>query len=121
MTSTPTGIYVPFALARFLDGDAARLGIVAGDRIRRGGALTSSAPSSLNALLAAPDWDRLDAAGKNETDGCSRRRHPDRAGRTPPGAPDRSELSAHVIDLVAAGPDRKRDPRPEDRGIARGR
>ncbi|REE04237.1 fumarylacetoacetate hydrolase family protein [Citricoccus muralis] len=69
MTSTTpapgTGLTAPFAVARFRDGDGdgddggtARLGLVAGERIRALDEADLGAPD-LNAFLAAPDWDRL--------------------------------------------------------------
>ena len=50
----------PFALARYRQGDAVVLGLVAGERIRPLDAADLGA-GDLNAFLAAPDWDRLAA------------------------------------------------------------
>jgi 2,4-diketo-3-deoxy-L-fuconate hydrolase len=55
-----TGPDAPFALARYRDGEAVRLGLVAGDRIRPLDPGALGAPA-LNAFLADPDWDRLGA------------------------------------------------------------
>ncbi|MCW3492595.1 fumarylacetoacetate hydrolase family protein [Microbacterium sp. SSM24] len=56
MASTPPP--VPFALARFRDGDVARLGLVVGDRVRAVDDADLGA-GGLNEFLAAPDWQRL--------------------------------------------------------------
>ncbi|MGM7669880.1 fumarylacetoacetate hydrolase family protein [Microbacterium sp. A93] len=56
--SPETGLDAPFALARFRDGAAVRLGLVAGGRIRPLDGADLGAPD-LNAFLADPDWDRL--------------------------------------------------------------
>lgn len=101
----------PFALARFRDGDAVALGLVAGERIR---ALSSDdlGAASLNAFLAAPDWDRLGALV--DTDGEWMPLAD--VTLTAPVEP-RQVLQAganyrtHVIDLVVAGR-QKTDPRP---------
>lgn len=60
MTTTSAHLTAPFALARFRDGDAVRLGLVAGDRIRPLSAADLGA-ADLNAFLGRPDWDRLGA------------------------------------------------------------
>ena len=53
---TPLDTGIPYALARYREGAGVRLGLVAGDRIRR---LTTDdlGAASLNAFLAAPDWE----------------------------------------------------------------
>ncbi|HEY9308542.1 MAG TPA: fumarylacetoacetate hydrolase family protein [Microbacterium sp.] len=66
MTTTSDGLTAPFALARYRDGDAVRLGLVAGDRIRAVSDDDLGAPG-LNAFLARSDWDRLTALA--EADG----------------------------------------------------
>jgi 2-keto-4-pentenoate hydratase/2-oxohepta-3-ene-1,7-dioic acid hydratase in catechol pathway len=60
MTTTSDGLTAPIAIARYRDGGDARLGLVAGDRIRPLGADDLGA-ADLNAFLAHPDWDRLRA------------------------------------------------------------
>lgn len=58
MTTTSLPLEIPFALARYRDGDAVRLAIVVGDRLRPIGSAELAA-SDLNAFLASPDWQRL--------------------------------------------------------------
>src|SRR5688572_26501522 len=60
MTTTSDGLTAPFALARYRDGDAVRLGLVAGDRIRAVSDDDLGAPG-LNAFLARSEWNRLKA------------------------------------------------------------
>ena len=60
MTTTSAGLTAPIALARYRDGDAVRLGLVAGDRIRPLGPDELGA-ADLNAFLAHADWNRLAA------------------------------------------------------------
>ena len=54
----------PFALARYLVGASARLGLVAADRIRPLDDEDLGA-AGLNAFLAEPDWDRLRALAES--------------------------------------------------------
>ncbi|WP_165143019.1 fumarylacetoacetate hydrolase family protein [Microbacterium endophyticum] len=93
----------PFALARFDNGGRAALGLVAGDRIRE---LTPAelGAEDLNAFLASPDWDRLEAL--TQQDGSW---HPlDDVTLLAPVEP-REVLQAganyrtHVIQLIMAG------------------
>lgn len=96
----------PFALARYLAGDAARVGLVVGGRIRplSPGDLGAA---NLNAFLAAPDWERL---GRVAAGACDE--HPwlplDSVVLTAPVEP-RQVLQAganyreHVMELMAAG------------------
>ena len=109
-TTTPA----PFALVRFRDGEAIRLGLAAGERVR---ALTPGelgAPT-LNDFLAAPDWDRL--ASLAEGDGAW---HP-LAGvtLTAPVEPRQvlqtgANYRQHVIELVVAGLTQDSDRTPEE-------
>ena len=54
----------PFALAHFRDGDAVHVGLVVGDRIRA--LADDELGGGLNAFLADPDWDRLEALAASE-------------------------------------------------------
>lgn len=65
MTTTSHTLTAPFALARYRQGDARRLGLVAADRIRPLSTEDLGA-ASLNEFLAAPDWDRLAALADAE-------------------------------------------------------
>ncbi len=56
--ATSQNLDAPFAIARYLDGDSALLGLVAGDRIRPLGPAELGA-DDLNGFLAVADWDRL--------------------------------------------------------------
>lgn len=112
---TSTGPSAPFALARFRDGDAVLLGLVAGDRIRPLAAEELGA-ADLNGFLAAPDWDRLGAVARTDDD-----RWLSLASviLTAPVEP-RQVLQAganyreHVIELVAAGLTNNTDRTPEE-------
>ena len=102
----------PFALARFRDGGAVALGLVAGDRIRRLSADELGA-AGLNAFLAAPDWDRLAALAKDE-DGWMPLAD---VTLTAPVEPRQvlqtgANYRQHVIELVAAGSHRTATARP---------
>src|SRR6478609_5649489 len=104
----------PYALARFRDGGAVALGLVAGDRIRR---LTTEdlGASGLNAFLAAPDWERLGALVDAEDGWMSLAD----VVLTAPVEP-RQVLQAganyrqHVIELVAAGLTNNSDRTPDE-------
>ncbi|MGP6176293.1 fumarylacetoacetate hydrolase family protein [Microbacterium sp. A196] len=94
----------PFALARYRDGDSARLGLVAGDRIRPLDDEELGA-AGLNAFLAAPDWDRLGALAES-ADGAWLPL--DEVVLTAPVEPRQvlqtgANYRQHVIELVAAG------------------
>lgn len=109
-----TGLTAPFALARFLEADAgpARLGLVAGERIRPLEEADLGAPD-LNAFLAAPDWDRLEAL--TAADGPWR--PVSDVTLTAPVQPRQivqagANYRTHVIDLVVAHAPAD-DPRPE--------
>lgn len=113
MTTTSAGLTAPFALARYRDGDAVRLGLVAGDRIRP---LTAEelGASDLNAFLAASDWDRLAAlVGTGESLPLAD------VVLTAPVEPRQvlqtgANYREHVIELVAAGLTQNRDRTPEE-------
>lgn len=110
-TAPPTA---PFALARYRDGDAVHLGLVAGDRIRPLGDAELGAPG-LNAFLAAPDWDRLAALAS--ADGPWRRLA--EVILTAPVEPRQvlqtgANYREHVIELVAAGLTNNTDRTPEE-------
>ena len=104
----------PFALARFRDGDAVALGLVAGERIRR---LSDDelGAAGLNAFLAAPDWDRLAALASTDGEWMPLAD----VTLTAPVEP-RLVLQAganyrqHVIELVAAGLTNNSDRTPEE-------
>ncbi len=107
----------PFALARFREADAVRIGLVAGDRIR---ALTADElGGGLNAFLADPDWDRLDAlaSARDEAPG---EWHPlSDVTLTAPVEPRQvlqtgANYREHVIQLVAAGLTQNTDRTPEE-------
>jgi 2,4-diketo-3-deoxy-L-fuconate hydrolase len=94
----------PFALARYRDGDSARLGLVAGDRIRPLDDEDLGA-AGLNAFLAAPDWERLGALAESADDAW---RPLDEVVLTAPVEPRQvlqtgANYRQHVIELVAAG------------------
>ena len=109
-TTTPA----PFALVRFRDGEAIRLGLAAGERVR---ALTPDelgAPT-LNRFLAAPDWDRLASLAERDGDW-----HPlADVTLTAPVEPRQvlqtgANYRQHVIELVAAGLTQDSDRTPEE-------
>lgn len=104
-----------FALARYRDGTAVRLGLVAGDRIRPVGPDELGAPD-LNAFLADVDgWGRL--AGLVDRDGPWRAL--DSVALTAPVEPRQvlqtgANYREHVIELVAAGLTNTSDRTPEE-------
>ena len=113
MTTTSTGLAAPFALARYRDGEAVRIGLVSGEVIRPlsdeelGG-------EGLNAFLAAPDWERISTlVGTGESLALAD------VVLTAPVEP-RQVLQAganyreHVIELVAAGLTQNTDRTPEE-------
>jgi 2-keto-4-pentenoate hydratase/2-oxohepta-3-ene-1,7-dioic acid hydratase in catechol pathway len=115
MTTTSTAPDAPFALARYREGDAVCLGLVAADRIRP---LTPEplGAASLNDFLAAPDWDRL-AALANDADGGWMPLADVRL--TAPVEPRQvlqtgANYRQHVIELVAAGLTNNSDRTPEE-------
>lgn len=94
----------PFALARYRDVDSARLGLVAGDRIRPLDDEDLGA-AGLNAFLAIPDWDRLGALAESAEGAW---RPLDEVVLTAPVEPRQvlqtgANYRQHVIELVAAG------------------
>ena len=113
---TSVGPTVPFALARFREGDgeSVSVGLVAGDRIR---ALSTDelGAADLNAFLAAPDWDRLAALVVAEGEWMPLAD----VTLTAPVQP-RQVLQAganyreHVIELVAAGLTQNSDRTPDE-------
>ncbi|AZS37465.1 Ureidoglycolate lyase [Microbacterium lemovicicum] len=112
---TSTGLTAPFALARYRDGADARLGLVAGDRIRPLDADALGA-ADLNSFLAAPDWDRLASLASAEEGGWMPLAD---VTLTAPVQP-RQVLQAganyreHVIELVAAGLTQNSDRTPDE-------
>jgi 2,4-diketo-3-deoxy-L-fuconate hydrolase len=114
MTTTSAGLTAPIALARYRDGDAVRLGLVAGDRIRPLGPDDLGA-AGLNAFLAHPDWNRLATLATTEGGWMPL----DSVVLTAPVDP-RQVLQAganyrqHVIELVAAGLTNNSDRTPEE-------
>ncbi len=114
MTTTSAGLTAPIALARYRDGDAVRLGLVAGDRIRPLGPDELGAPD-LNAFLAHADWSRLAALATSDGEWMPL----DGVVLTAPVEP-RQVLQAganyrqHVIELVAAGLTNNSDRTPEE-------
>jgi 2-keto-4-pentenoate hydratase/2-oxohepta-3-ene-1,7-dioic acid hydratase in catechol pathway len=112
---TSTGLTAPFALARYRDGADARLGLVAGDRIRPLDADALGA-ADLNSFLAAPDWDRLASLASSEEGGWMPLAD---VTLTAPVQP-RQVLQAganyreHVIELVAAGLTQNSDRTPDE-------
>ncbi|WP_439592896.1 fumarylacetoacetate hydrolase family protein [Microbacterium sp.] len=114
MTTTSAGLTAPFALARYRVGDTARVGLVAGERIRP---LDESVlPRGLNGFLAAPDWERLGALATGEGGGWMPLAD---VTLTAPVEP-RQVLQAganyreHVIELVAAGLTQNTDRTPDE-------
>ena len=106
----------PFALARFHDGDAVALGLVAGERIRRL-SIEDLGASGLNAFLAAPDWERLRRLASTDDDQDWLPLAD--VTLTAPVEP-RQVLQAganyrqHVIELVAAGLTQNSDRTPDE-------
>jgi 2,4-didehydro-3-deoxy-L-rhamnonate hydrolase len=111
---TSAGLTAPFALARYREGDAVHLGLVAGDSIR---SVTSAdlGAADLNAFLAAPDWDRLAALSTADGEWMLLAD----VTLTAPVEP-RQVLQAganyreHVIQLVAAGLTSNSDRKPDE-------
>jgi 2,4-diketo-3-deoxy-L-fuconate hydrolase len=114
MTTSSAGLTAPIALARYRDGDAVRLGLVAGDRIRALGP-DDLGVTGLNEFLAHPDWNRL-ATLVTDTTGWMPLAD---VVLTAPVEP-RQVLQAganyrqHVIELVAAGLTNNSDRTPEE-------
>jgi len=114
MTTTSNIPTAPFALARFRDGTAVRLGLVAGDRIRPLDPEDLGA-ADLNGFLAAPDWDRLAALA-----GAVGEWMPlSGVTLTSPVEPQQvlqtgANYRQHVIELVAAGLTNNTDRTPEE-------
>lgn len=112
---TSTGITAPFALARYRDGADARLGLVAGERIRPLDAEALGA-ADLNDFLATPDWERLAALATADEGGWMPLAD---VTLTAPVQP-RQVLQAganyreHVIELVAAGLTQNTDRTPDE-------
>ena len=103
MTTRSAGLTAPFAIARYREGDAVSLGLVAGDRIRPIGPDELGA-ADLNAFLETPDWDRLGAIAN----GDGPWRALDDVTLAAPVEPRQvlqtgANYRQHVIELVAAG------------------
>ena len=103
MTTTSHGPAVPFALARFRQGDSVRVGLVAHDRIRPLSDEDLGA-ASLNHFLADPAWDRLAALAEQEGEWMPLAD----VTLTAPVEPRQvlqtgANYRQHVIELVAAG------------------
>ncbi|GAA3922715.1 fumarylacetoacetate hydrolase family protein [Microbacterium invictum] len=105
MTTTSHRMTAPFALARYREGDATRVALVVGDRIRP---LSSDelGVASLNDFLAAPAWDRIAALAEAEA-GSEWMALAD-VTLTAPVEPRQvlqtgANYRQHVIELVAAG------------------
>ncbi|UIN30983.1 fumarylacetoacetate hydrolase family protein [Microbacterium binotii] len=103
----------PFALARFRDGDAVRVGLVAADRIRP--LDDDELGGGLNAFLADPDWDQLAAFA----DAPGAWRPVAEVTLTAPVAPRQvlqtgANYRQHVIELVAAGLSQNSERTPEE-------
>jgi 2,4-diketo-3-deoxy-L-fuconate hydrolase len=114
MTTMSLDLGTPFALARYRQGAEARLGLVAGDRIRPLDAHELGAPS-LNAFLAQHDWSRLAALAGS--DGPWRPLAD--VTLTAPVEPRQvlqtgANYRQHVIELVAAGLTNTSDRTPEE-------
>ncbi|MFC0681504.1 fumarylacetoacetate hydrolase family protein [Lysobacter korlensis] len=117
MTSSSAGLTAPFALARFRQPDGVALGLVSGDRIRAIGPDELGA-DYLNAFLAAPDWDRLEALTTGDGDWLPLAD----VTLTAPVEPRQvlqtgANYRTHVIDLVVAGRPAD-DPRTEEEARA---
>ncbi|MCC4909392.1 fumarylacetoacetate hydrolase family protein [Microbacterium sp. cx-59] len=111
---TTSTLDAPFALARYREGGAVRLGLAAGDRIRPLDAEDLGA-ADLNGFLAAPDWDRLAALAR--ADGPWRPLAD--VVLTAPVEPRQvlqtgANYRQHVIELVAAGLTNNSDRTPEE-------
>ncbi|MEX0153877.1 fumarylacetoacetate hydrolase family protein [Microbacterium sp. LMI1-1-1.1] len=107
----------PYALARFRDGDAVRVGLVAGDRIRPLDA--DELGGGLNAFLADPDWERLAALASGREDAPGQWHPLSDVTLTAPVEPRQvlqtgANYRQHVIELVAAGLTQNTDRTPEE-------
>lgn len=116
MTTTSTGPDAPFALARYRDADAVRVGVVAGDRIRPVPAEVLGA-DGLNGFLAAGEWDGVRALAEDE--GAADWRALAEVTLTAPVEPRQvlqtgANYRQHVIELVAAGLTQNTDRTPEE-------
>jgi len=105
----------PFALVRFRDGDATRLGLAAGEHVRPLDSEALGAPT-LNAFLAAPDWDRLAALASADDGGWMPLAD---VTLTAPVEPRQvlqtgANYRQHVIELVVAGLTNDSDRTPEE-------
>lgn len=112
-TASSDGLTAPFALARFRDGGAVRLGLVAEGRIRPLDEADLGA-RDLNGFLAAPEWDRLAALAQAPGPWQAL----EEVTLTAPVEPRQvvqagANYRTHVIDLVVASTPAD-DPRPED-------
>lgn len=103
----------PYALARYRDADAVRVGLVAGDRIRALDA--DELGGGLNAFLSDPDWDRIAALVEAPGEW-----HPLSDVTLAAPVEPRQVLQTganyreHVIQLVAAGLTQNTDRTPEE-------
>lgn len=118
--TTSHGPAVPFALARFRQGDSVRLGLVAHDRIR---ALAPDelGAASLNDFLAAPAWDRLAALAQASSapepvEGWMPLAEVTLTASVEPRQvlQTGANYRQHVIELVAAGLTNNSDRTPEE-------
>lgn len=116
MTTTSTGPDAPFALARYRDADAVRVGVVAGDRIRPVPAEVLGA-DGLNGFLAAGEWTGVRALAEDE--GAADWRALAEVTLTAPVEPRQvlqtgANYRQHVIELVAAGLTQNTDRTPNE-------
>ncbi|ODT11171.1 MAG: hydrolase [Microbacterium sp. SCN 70-18] len=116
MTTTSTGPDAPFALARYRDADAVRVGVVAGDRIRPVPAEVLGA-DGLNGFLAAGEWTGVRALAEDE--GAADWRALAEVTLTAPVEPRQvlqtgANYRQHVIELVAAGLTQNTDRTPDE-------
>lgn len=116
MTTTSIGPDAPFALARYRDADAVRVGVVAGDRIRPVPSEVLGA-DGLNGFLAAGDWAGIQALAEDE--GAADWRALSEVTLTAPVEPRQvlqtgANYRQHVIELVAAGLTQNTDRTPEE-------
>ena len=116
MTSSSSGLAAPFAVVRFATGEGseARLGLVAGDRVRGIGPDELGAPDLNTFLSEAPaSWERLRRVAEQADAAWHRLAD---VTLTAPVTPRQvlqtgANYRTHVIDLVVAGR-AKNDPRP---------
>ncbi|MGQ2914352.1 fumarylacetoacetate hydrolase family protein [Microbacterium aurantiacum] len=116
MTTTSTGPDAPFALARYRDADAVRVGVVAGDRIRPVPSEVLGA-DGLNGFLAAGEWTGVRALAEDE--GAADWRALAEVTLTAPVEPRQvlqtgANYRQHVIELVAAGLTQNTDRTPDE-------